>query len=149
MSMCALLFAAAAAITGPTDNPDDQFRGMWYLNRNAAGDFAAAGFNFVFHWKKGFDVPNERLAPNSTAVRDDWLELGEKYGFDVAEALGTLPYDPWLRKNFPQVREDGSKNTYTDMANPEVRRIVLKITELNAPKTASKVRITAAVDEGV
>ena len=132
MSVTALLFAAAAAITGPTDNPEDQFRGMWYLNRNAAADFAAAGFNFVFYVKRGFDVPNERLKPNSTAERDSWIALGERYGFDLVEALGTLPYDPWLVKNFPQVREDGSKNNYTDMANPEVRRIVRKITELNA-----------------
>jgi len=134
MSVLAVLFAAVTTITGPTDNPQDQFRGMWYLGQDdaAARDFAGYGFNFVFYVKWGFDVPNECLKPDSTASRDRWIALGEKYGFDLAEALGTLPYDPYLRKNFPQVRADGSKNTYTDMADPEVKRIVHKLTVLNA-----------------
>ena len=134
MSVCAMLLAATAAITGPTDNPEDQFRGMWYLCEGdaAAKTFSEFGFNFVYFCRWGFDVKNECLKPDSTARRDRWIALGEKYGFDVAETHGTLPYDPLLRKNFPQVRADGSKNSYTDMADPEVKRIVHKLTALNA-----------------
>jgi len=129
MSVCALLLAVTAAITGPSDNPEDQFRGIWYVfpKESAAKAFSEIGVNFIYFCRWGFDVPNGRLASDGNKLRDWWISMGEKYGFDVTETLTTLTGDKYMVARYPQVTASGKKGSQVDLSNPAAKEWALKI----------------------
>lgn len=127
-----LVLATAFCTTGPHDNEEDQFRGIWYCSSQRTAEFAAMGFNFVYMPTWDFDPGNGRLRANAGEDRKKMMALAARDGFDYAENLGTLAYHKFLKENFQQLRHDGSKLAYTDMSNPEVREICRRQMELDA-----------------
>ena len=119
--------AAARPVTGPTANPDDQFRFFWYLGEERYEECRDAGLNMLINachysgwWALSADKRREYDAQGG---RRDFIRRMAADGVDHMEKV-TISAAAALRRKYPQRNRDGSANLRSiDLADPEFKAL--------------------------
>ena len=119
--------AAARSETGPTANPDDQFRFFWYLGEEQYEESRDAGLNMLINachdshwWWAGAEQRRKHDADNAKFA---FIRRMAADGVDHVEKI-TLNARATAGGKYAQRRKDGGANMRSaDLANPEFRAV--------------------------